>query len=428
MAAAEPGPSRFVTAIEHELLPVGGGPGSLAPSEADRLAALARKRPGFCTLGHRSVRLAQYAGLVNLGGRILEVLPKVGEQAEPGRARRTLLRLLAQAHDLPVFEHDDAGHDLRSHSLLDVFVLAYLRSLLPLVRAGLVRRYRSEEADIRVLRGRLLVSRQVAAHAMRIDTLACRFDELTPDNGWNQVLKAALAAVRPWIRGLGTGRLWLEMTAAFDEVSLPADALALHATLRRDRQVAHYEGALRWAGWILRLLSPGLRAGSSEAPELLFDMNRLFEAAVYGVLRGRATRLGLQLHAQHTGRHLASAFGEPAAGFFHLRPDLVLIEDDTVIAVGDTKWARLEMDSVGRLVPRNEHAYQMNAYAAAYPCEEVTLIYPWHDGLEGAHPTLYRLPPNGGREAILHIVGVDVGADGMPFRMVAGDSRLGRLL
>ncbi len=428
MVAAERKPPRFLTAVEHELLPVGTGSGALTPSEADRLAMLARKRPGFCTLGHRSVRLAQYAGLVNLGGRILEVLPKVGERVEPAGARRTLLRMLALAHDLPAFEHDDATHDLRQHSLLDVFVLAYLRSLLPLVRAGLVRRYRSEEADIRVLRGRLLVSRQVSAHAMRIDTLACRFDELTPDNRWNQVLKAALVAVRPWMRGVGTGRLWLEMSAAFDEVATPADALLLHSTLGRDRQVAHYASALRWAGWILRLLTPGLRAGSSEAPELLFDMNRLFEAAVYGRLRGSARRLGLDLHAQHTGWHLARAFNEPAARFFHLRPDLVLSQGGTVLAVGDTKWTRLEMDSIGRLVPRNEHAYQMNAYAAAYGCEEVTLIYPWHEGLEGAHPTLYRLPPAGGREVNLHVVGVDVGMDGLPFRMVAGDSRLGRLL
>src|SRR5690606_17598940 len=146
---------------------------------------------------------------------------------------------------------------------------------------------------------------------MRIDRIACRFDDPDIDNSWNQVLKAALVATRPWTRGLESGRLWLEMAAAFDEVSLRGDGLALHRSLLADRQVSHYSPALRWAGWILQLLSPDIRSGSSSAPELLFDMNRVFESAVATRLRRRANLLGLQLHSQHSGRHLAYDTADP---------------------------------------------------------------------------------------------------------------------
>src|SRR5690606_12675665 len=172
--------ARTLTAVEYQVLPIGTGSGAVSSAEAERLSALAQQRPGFCVLGHRSVRLAQFVGLVNLGdGRMLEVLPKVGENADPARARGTLLRLLRLAYDLPLFSDTSVGHGLHQRELLDVFVLAYLRTLLPLVRAGLVRRYRTEEDDLGVVRGRLNLQRQVGVHAMRIDKIACRFDDLT---------------------------------------------------------------------------------------------------------------------------------------------------------------------------------------------------------------------------------------------------------
>lgn len=418
-----------LTAVEYQVLPVGAEGGALSSADAERLAVLAEERPGFCVLGHRSVRLAQFVGLVNLGeGRVLEVLPKIGETADPARARGTLLRLLRLAFDLPVFSDGSVEHGLQQQrDLLDVFVLAYLRSLSSLVRAGLVRRYRAEEDDLGVVRGRLVLHRQVGVHAMRIDRIACRFDDLTTDNAWNQVLKAALMAVRPWAHGLESGRLWLEMASALDEVSLRRDGLALGATLLADRQVNHYTSALRWATWILRLLSPDVRAGSSQAPELLFDMNKLFEAAVTTKLQRRASTVGLQLLAQHSGRYLAHLEGDCSKRFFRLRPDLVLLAGQTLLAVADTKWSRLEMDRQGRLVPGDSHAYQLHAYVAAYPCEEAVLIYPWHGGLGGAHPTSYRLPDAGPRKPVLHVICVDVEDDDLPIRLMAGGTSFFRL-
>ncbi len=419
---------RTLTAIEHQVLPVGTGDAAVSPPEAERLASVSGQRPGFCTRGHRSIRLSQFVGLVSLGnGRVLEILPKVGEQVEPTRARGTLLRLLRWAYDLPSFAGSGVGHGLQEQTLLDLFVLAYLRTLVPLVRAGLVRRYRSIEDDLGVVRGRLLLQRQVATHAMRIDRIACRFDDLDIDNSWNQVLKAALVATRPWTRGLESARLWLEMAAAFDEVRLRDDGLALHRRLPVDRQVSHYSRALRWAGWILQLLSPDVRSGSSSAPELLFDMNRVFELAVAMRLRRRANSLGLHLHSQHSGRHLAHDTADPHRRFFGLRPDLVLSHRETILAVADTKWSRLGKNARGYLVPPDAHAYQLNAYAAAYPCAEAVLIYPWHEGLRGARISGYCLPPAGDRRPVLHVVCADVEDDAMPLHFAGASASFARL-
>src|SRR3546814_14052937 len=83
-------------------------------------------------------------------------------------------------------------------------------------------------------------SSDLAAHGMRPDLLACRFDELTADNAWNQVLCSALAAVRPWIDNIADGRRWLELAQAFDEVTPCRDALSLVRALTPDRQARPY--------------------------------------------------------------------------------------------------------------------------------------------------------------------------------------------
>lgn len=419
----------FLTAYEHQTIAVrADDPLALSQFEAQRLAVLNEQRPGFCTLGHRSVRLAQYAGLVNLGSRILEILPKVGDNDPAEACRGTFLRLLRRAVDLPLSVQGAVGHDLRRQSLLDVFIGAYLKELLGLVRRGLLRRYRSDEEDLGVVRGRLMVSRQVSVHAMRIDRLACRFDELTIDNPWNQVLSAALHLVRPWIRDVDTGRRWLELAAAFDGVARRRDALELQSGLPSDRQVHHYKPALIWAGWIIKLLSPNLRAGSNKAPELLFDMNRLFEAAIASVLKGRVKDTTMRVATQEADRHLAVLDQPPGTPAFRLRPDLVLREHGVVVAVGDTKWKRIEVDAKGWLTPSEADAYQMLAYASAYPCRDFTLLYPWHEGLRYTASNSFRLLGNGDQCSLLHVVCIDVGNDSFAARRGQSGSRFVKML
>ena len=408
-------PAAVLTAYEHESLNVGEqSQGGLASSEAARLLQLAKARPGFCTPGHQIVRLAQYAGLVNMGGRVLEVLPKVGEHATRSESRGTFLRMLQLAQGVPLFSRDGVKHGLQQRSLLNVFVAAYLGELSTLVRAGLLRRYRTEGDDLRVIRGRLLISRQASVRGMRPDILACRYDELTVDNPWNQVLRAALHVVRPWVSGVEESRSWLELAAALAEVTPRRDALDLLDSLVPDRQVQHYSAAIRWAGLILKLLSPNLRAGKDEAPELLFDMNRLFEASVASVLTRECRPLGLKVCAQESGLHLAHTQSEFQTPVFRLRPDLVVRDGTKIIAVADTKWTRILPTTNGKLVPEESHVYQMNAYASAYACDDFYLVYPWHTGLSGAKRSSFVMRGSGGNRWRLHVLCLDVGSEGFP--------------
>lgn len=409
---------QVLTVFEHESIAITdrADDASLSREEADRLFALNAERPGFCSPRHRSVRLAQYAGLVTLGGRMLEILPKVSrEPGENERGRRLLLRMLRLARRVPLHRDEDARHELRRATLLEVFIEAFLAEVSDVVRAGLIRRYRVEEEDLPLVRGRLLVREQLTRNAMRFDRIACRYDDLSADNAPNRALKAALGAVRPWIASTDLGRRWFELSLAFDEVP----AVRVHpkdvSAIALDRQAIRYRTSLRWAAWILAMLSPTARGGQEEAPGLLFDMNKLFEASVAAVLRRERTNVRVDTQSRRTYLATLEENDRPAV---ELIPDLVVSREGAMELIADTKWKLLDLDAKCFASPKPGDLYQLNAYATAHGCREYAIYYPWHSGLSRLRPTTFEIKPVAGSTARIGIVAVDLEAD--PARFLAG--------
>lgn len=171
-----------------------------------------------------------------------------------------------------------------------------------------------------------------------------RYDELSADTDWNRVLKAGLAAVRPWLNSPHLRRRWSALWPAFDDVREPA-AADVFARLSPDRQVVRYAAAVRWARWIVASCSPALRAGTAVAPGLLFDANQLFERAVAGHLRTRCARhpARLELLRQDSATFLERIAAAPQAHpAVPVRPDLLLRENGMLRLIADTKWKCIE--------------------------------------------------------------------------------------
>lgn len=410
----------YVTTFEHQRLTV-GAPDSrsdLTMVEAEQLAFLGELRPGFCERSYHAVRLAQYCGLVTLGSRALEILPKIDDDSRPEECRGLLLRMLRGAEHVSIFRHITVGHNLRHAPLLEVFISAFFDIVATLVRGGLLRQYQDREEDLHVIRGRIITNRQFSVHANRPDIVACRFDELTSDNHWNRLLKMGLRAVRPWIINAELSRRWVELMIAFDEVEDVRADVQMLSRLVFDRQATRYRSAIDWVRWILALLSPDLSVGRNASPGLLFDMNVLFESVLVALIRRQVSGVGLTLSAQETGKCLATVAGSGGCRAFGLRPDLVIRRAGQVVAIGDTKWKRLEVGKRGYLVPSAADLYQMHAYAAAFGCENLALIYPWHSGLTESKETAFELPRIGGMQPVVRVLCIDLHSD--PFKLVRG--------
>jgi 5-methylcytosine-specific restriction enzyme subunit McrC len=422
-----------LTVQEHDDVAVdaAGGAACLSHREAHEATRIALRRPGFCVRGFRSVRFAQYSGIVNLGPRTVEILPKVEERERAAEeCRDVFLRLLGLAEGLRLTRMNAVGQSTRKTPLLEIFIAAFFEELSGILQGGLLRRYREENDDLPLLRGRLLLHQQIRRHALRYDRLACQFDELRVDNDWNRVLKAGLSAVRPWLASARLKRRWSELWPAFDEVSQALDPACVFERLSPDRQVARYAHAVRWARWMVALTSPSLRAGNAGAPGLLFDTNVLFERAIAHHLRARCDRHPDRPHlvTQDTSTYLAEFSGTVAHAAVPVRPDLLLRTADGIGFVADTKWKRVSLNRHGYLEPSTQDVHQLLAYATAFRCADVALIYPWHDGLGAARETVLRMTSFSGDVIRLHILVVDVSRQGLPVRLGRTTPWLGDLL
>lgn len=407
--------STSITAFEHEELPINGrSNGGLDPDEADRILGVSKERPGFCQLRHRSVRLSQYCGLINLGNRMLEVLPKVGFEASGARsAQGLLLRMLRDAGAVPTAPQVASGHNLQSASLLQSFIASFFDEVRLLLSGGLLRRYQVQEEDLYVIRGRIDLQRQMTQRFGRPDIVACKFDDLNVNNLINRAIKTGLRTVRPWLSDGVLERRWIELMGAVDEID---DVSVTPQQLERlviDRQVRRYGAALTWVRLILSLLSPDLRAGRSQAPGLLFDMNVVFQQAVANRWK-RFCDDDVELSSQDLGQSLATLIGSPPKTAISVRPDIVLRRNNWPVAIADTKWKRLIPKADGVLLPAAADFYQLHAYAAVYGCEQLLLVYPWHPGMIESRDCAYALPEVKGGHPQVHVVCVDLHGEGYP--------------
>lgn len=298
-------PRKTLTAFEHQRIPVGerGGEFWVTEAQCATLLSLAEARPGFCERGFDYVKLAQYCGIASLGERVLEILPKTEDASEADHCRGMLVRLLARATETPVFATLNVSQDAIRAPLLEVFISAFLSAVAELLRGGLLVQYQEREDDLQVVRGAIQISQQLTRNANRPDRIACRYDDLSTDNVWNQAVRFGLWTVRPLIHSSVLQARWIELATAFEDVSERPFTGAALRQIPFNRLAVRYRSAVAWVRLFSQFLSPSLRAGESQAPGLLFDMNKLFEQAVAKTMAERVAP-GTIVSAQEPDRVL----------------------------------------------------------------------------------------------------------------------------
>jgi 5-methylcytosine-specific restriction enzyme subunit McrC len=368
---------------EHERIAIsdgGGGEKYITTREFDLLVRLCEKNAiNPFTPGYRSIKFAQFCGVIQVAGLSIEILPKVANN--DGYDRLTLLQMLAMAGDFPV--RGLHGHDmeLQQVCLLPALARWFCDELFTQCHQGLVRSYVTQQEDLSVIRGRWLPALDIQRFPGRKDRLNCEFDELTPDNAHNRILKAALRRVKNLFPGHAKIRRDVDtLLAWFSDV---ADVEATRESLKHlptNRLTARYRHALLMAEWFLTDRSPNISSGKSDALSLLFDMNALFQA-----LLGRAIRRVLppDLAIREEGPRYFLTRGHDGISRFQMKPDFCVLRGKTIVAVIDAKWKRLEPeDRSGKWGISQSDVYQLGSYSSAYDCPRVALLYPSHPGLE----------------------------------------------
>lgn len=358
---------RALTTAEAELL--------LRTCEREGIAAVAG--------GYRSIKFRSYCGVIQAGSLLVEVLPKIAE--DDGFDRTLLLRMIALASDLPLAGLDADRLALQQHSLLLALVRWFCDELARQLHQGMVKTYVTEADTLSSIRGRWRPQLDALRHAGRPDRMHCEFDELTLNNAYNQVLKAALRRVMPLARrSEELSRKASQLLGWMADVDDRSVCVAELDGLTMNRLTQRYGRALMMARWFLSSQAPDLNQGRSDGLALLFDMNVLFQRTLGALIR-RVLPAGLQLREEGPRRHLAT--DQLGQRQFQMRPDLCILRGHEVLAIADAKWKLLDVEpESGRHGVAQADAYQLHAYASTYRCGRVALWYPRAAGADDDEP------------------------------------------
>jgi 5-methylcytosine-specific restriction enzyme subunit McrC len=375
-----------VTVREHARLTVGPvtadslDVASVSASAFDWLCRESARHSGAAPLvqveDRRWLRLDNYVGVLETPcGTRIEILPKhVRGPTDVNSARRVLIRMLRAALDLPVRESGPTALETFHAPVSEWIIGCFLKELNELVRRGLRFDYQVVEDEVRFLRGRLLVDRQIRQPAHRRHLFQVEHQVYNPNLPENRLIAAALAKVASSTRDPANWRLAHELEHQLAEIRPSLNVPDDFRRWRDDRLMQHYRGIRTWCELILGDRNPMSALGEWTGLSLLFPMERVFERYVERTL-SRSLPEGARLRLQASDQSLCHQGDRP---MFRLRPDF-LVEYQGGTWIIDAKWKLLDgADASINYGISQADFYQMFAYAHRYlrGHGSLLLVYP----------------------------------------------------
>ena len=337
------------------------------------LLDLHQKRTGrkLFKLGYKSIQATNWVGVIGLGSRCIEVVPKIDEPDEL-RSRENLIYMISKAGLVPLAVADQARLANTNKPLLEAYLELYVRHLAHEWRKGQIKQYVLQEENRSSLKGKLIFPVQLRENLLHQERFFTASDEFTPDNSVSQLLKAALRICHQQLFSDTVAADARNLLQDFGEVTDIQQDVKNILYVQIDRRISRFEQLINMAKFILKDVSPGTAKSGDSVYSLMFDMNIVFEKFIFAEMKLALRNEPLRVKSQIRGRSLLRKDGRRQ---FALRPDIGVYQNKNSLCIIDTKWKRLSVTRPYQNVSQAD-IYQMYAYGKEYDFPKVILLYP----------------------------------------------------
>jgi 5-methylcytosine-specific restriction enzyme subunit McrC len=352
--------------------------------------------------GKHAIQASQHVGVIRLGHRTIQVLPKIyqareseAKQVRTREATANLLRMLAYAGELPVREHELAPLMRQTDNWFEILTRVFATHLREEWQRGAYRTYQTIDDGSPVLKGKWRISEQLRLPERRHIFLVT-YDEFSADNKLNRVFRFVVERLWKLTRDYDNRQMLSELRQWMDEVTLATNITARDANPSQlTRLNERYRPLLNLARVFLDGGALQMATGDLSTFAFVFDMNQLFERFITGFVHRHAGEiLSEELKAcdflpqsRGASRYLARKDEQTV---FQTKPDLAFRNDKHFPLLVDTKYKRLD-ERDKRLGVSQADFYQMHAYAHRYRCNRVLLLYPQTTGASGPMRACFKL-------------------------------------
>jgi len=332
--------------------------------------------------GKGELRAAQYVGVVRLGKRAIQILPKIYPVGEDDNreehakyAMSNLLYLLSYAGKLQIRDYQIASLLRRNSDWFEVLIYLFATNLNKEWQRGANRNYNSVEDELPLLKGKLRVIEQLR-RPERLHLFSVKFDEFTVDNALNRVFRFVIERLYNLTLDAENRKQLSILKQQMEFVTLPSSVSVRDAdAILLTRLNKQYEPLLNLARMFLNKGAIQLSSGDIESFAFVFDMNKLFESFIVSFMKRHqedilsAELQECELIPQSRGLsfHLATKEGKPQ---HLLKPDLMFRKDDQNVLLLDTKYKSTGDRGGGSDVG------QMINYTGSSQCPRAVLLYP----------------------------------------------------
>ncbi len=349
-----------------------------------------RKKDGndAITISFEKIVTYSYVGIIQIGKTRIEILPKLFDPERKTSAipdeiatirisRKNLFSMLSFSGLIPLYKSEMSSYN-QEKDFFEFLVSLFLKDLEKALIAQLNREYIVVEDNLPVVRGKINLNNEIKKLPIKKHVFSCIYDEFSPDNSLDQILKASLKKIREICKYEENRKRADSLYNMMDEVSekiiTPHDFSRIHIT----RLNENYSAILEFCSLILfgNMYSP--EAGERKFYAILFDMNLVYERYITKLLRNTFPDT-YQFHYQELLR-LASDTKETAQierKKRELYPDIIvkLVDQSVTKNVGiiDTKY-KLSLARDRGI--SNADIYQMIAYCIASDTDLAILLYP----------------------------------------------------
>ena len=354
--------------------------------------------------GKRAIKAFQHVGVVRLGNRTIQVLPKMYKESttEKGKAKEAtanLLRMLAYAGELSVREYEIASLMRHADDWFEILTHLFATHLRKEWQRGAYRTYQLINARLPVLKGKWGIAEQLK-HPDQRHVFAVEFDEFTADNRLNRVFRFVVERLYKLTNDYDNRKLLGELRQWMEEVTLVPITESDASPAQLTRLNENYRPLLNLARVFLDGGSLNFAAGDLSTFTFVFDMNQLFEKFTAEFIRRNSNEIlpetlrRCEFLPQTRGAtlHLAT---QAEKKVFQTKPDIAFRDHCQFRLLIDTKYKRL-IDADRKLGVSQADFYQMHAYAHRYSCTRVMLLYPQFAGTPVLPRKPFRLETNDG--------------------------------
>ena len=255
------------------------------------------QRPPVFVIKNGGLQAQNYVGIIETRrGTVIEILPKIDLSQEGDEdTRRVFMTMLRDWRGLGQARLDGASiRAIRRLDMFEAFVHLFLTSVVLLTRRGLARAYRTREANLPRLRGRILFPRHVRENLVDRSMFYVGYDEFTANRPANRLIHLALRRLSPVVRHPANRQRVHQLRIVFSDIPPSTNLDDDWARHRVDRSMRHYDSVMPWVGLFLFGYGLATFSGPHVSRAFLFPMERVFEDFVTAAVRRHQQRFAVR--------------------------------------------------------------------------------------------------------------------------------------